>query len=465
MTRRSNPNTLSSSSPSSSSSLYSATSRPATTPPAAALIIPTTSSISSSTSSSSSSAPRILPHHRQHHNLRHHHNHHHHHQHQHQPERKERSVEELLRESRRAAALRAAAVRAKEEALLLPVHGSSSTVVVAGALPSPFVALELHRVAEQRAHRLINVIGSVAGPLPPRGWIDAPTRPIQVQVHFKDPPTRVAGVQSRHSLLNYASRTIAKNLGDRLSPLRIAQLPFYLKQTVMSARAALSMAGETIRLSSTLCTAFADPQLRVCDLSHSAITVADFEASFLPRPTKSLSRLGPHAPLVDDWEQLDGVVEGPEDDPGGPGCPAIHTLRVAFTDLKQPTRFAHLLCERLPLLAALDISGCFDIFTGPTVLSILSRGLPNLALLNISYCSWATQAVLEALPWNGEFFRGLLVMQVHGCPVEWGPLCRFMVKVRPALKLVFEAEDVALDDLALECEDGALDDERGSTVL
>ncbi|KAJ1559885.1 hypothetical protein HK405_008982 [Cladochytrium tenue] len=288
-----------------------------------------------------------------------------------------KTVTEMLRDARAAAAAAAASSRRRRlspddtsttvapvpSAAAVPLHNAPG-VVVAGALPSPFVALQLHAARSLADQHRARAAAAIAGPLPPPTWLHDRTRPVVVPAaavaataspaagaasadstsavtaqgrlfEFLAQAWSRSSVDSRAgrgppSLLCFAALAVARRIdsdsivdsstggsnGGRISRHNsssstststsisssssrrntgvaaagrsllpsVIHLPPLLKQTVLAARAALAAAGDLPRMPSARCRAFADPDMRICDLSHSGITLPDLLNFFLPSP-------------------------------------------------------------------------------------------------------------------------------------------------------------------------------------
>ncbi|KAJ1542461.1 hypothetical protein HK405_009974 [Cladochytrium tenue] len=252
----------------------------------------------------------------------------------------------------------------------------------------------------------------------------------------------------------------------------------------MAARAALGAAGEVPRLTSTRCVALADSNLRVCELSHSAVSLHDLLAHFLPPAPPSSTRArastrnegdfdrGKYT-VPESWEGLDRPDPDPAlplDEPESQSRPDagvrsrpgahVHTLRLCFTRLVPSMRAVRLIVERVPRLWGLAVGGCFDAFTGPAAISVLGHGLPDLAALDLSGCTWLTLDVLRAFPWDRPltssvpgtspgpgpsvsrppFLASLRLLAIGDCPLDQREAFRFLVAARPSLLVVFDRQ-------------------------
>lgn len=368
---------------------------------------------------------------------------------------------------------------------------SGAEIIIGGLLPAGFVSLDVYERERQLAEQS-RVARYVAGPPPPLAWLNSPRRTI------KTPTFRPTVSQSGESLLQLSALSVAKSISSRhthSSTSSITNLPFHLKQLLMSALAELCASWVITKTSSKNCRLLYDDELRVCDFSHSSISLKDL-AVFLPIRAISTSEPGlamrkteflGNSVLMEppaSWEDLyidDGDDNKGEDHSDSDfatrvadtslrqqqqyeqqrqqqqqqqpqqGCVHLTTLRLAFTNITPPSKLSHLLADRLSTgLTVLDLSGCFHATSGPAVLSVLSRSLYDLVDLNLSFCDWVCDELLQPAPsservaggvvrWETAW-RGLKWLRLVGCVnvFDRAAFERVLERVKPATVVEWE---------------------------
>jgi hypothetical protein len=254
-------------------------------------------------------------------------------------------------------------------------------------------------------------------------------------------------------------------------------VPFHLKQELMMEASMLAMQGRIAELKHSHFEVFVERDLTYLDLSYSAATSQTLSLfapkDILGRKPKlrdseeegisdslSILKLGKteHATVKtesnelapESWEDLydtdtSSLSDSDEERTDteaynsernmAKGCPNIHTIDLSFTNQKSLPGLttARLLAESFPFLSVLHLVGCFDSYSGPQTLTILSRSLSQLLFLDLSFCSWMTDYILLShVVWERSWSL-LEVLCLLGCPLNSSSLIDIMRKRRPDL--------------------------------
>ncbi|RKO91736.1 hypothetical protein BDK51DRAFT_32358 [Blyttiomyces helicus] len=315
-------------------------------------------------------------------------------------------------------------------------------------VPPALSAFALYQEHRDRAFRTAQN-QSVPGPAPPPGWGWRP-RHMRRSAELSEETIRKArGTRSPPSLQKLCCKFIGSSpFHLKLYAKDLPSLPFYHKQDI------LLHLSTSVRVTNAQLALFRDPELRSIHISASAVSL-DSLAAIFPDPVVDLLEEdaeddddefpGQHvgttvavqqaqmgAPCVEEWEEL----ADDDDDEQVRGSPYLHTVDVSFARGIPALPFARLLCRTLPLLASLNISGCFSTADGPAALGVLSRNLSSLRRLEVSFSPWITNAVVNGIAWETRW-KQLRVLVLEVCPALGVERCiREMRERRPTLEVI-----------------------------